>query len=203
MRSSVKNILFDLGQVLIDLDVSKTEKAFKKLLPSANSNFFSFYQQTSFFNAFETGSLSEDAFRDTIKKVSHKNLSRKCIDKAWNTMLVDFPIKKINFLKQLREQKYKLYVLSNTNSIHIRYINEVLLSSNEQMVEDFFNEVFYSYKIGFRKPDKKAYTYVLKHAKINAEETLFIDDRIENIKAAKNLYFQTWHLKNPNDLYKF
>ena len=124
-------------------------------------------------------------------------LTDEQIDQAWNSMLFDIPQERIELLRALKE-KYNLFLLSNTNAIHIREVNSILLrDTSVDNLEKLFNKIYYSYQIQLAKPSADFYSYVLQDAGILAEESIFIDDIADNIRGAKQLGIQTVHLQAP------
>jgi FMN phosphatase YigB (HAD superfamily) len=177
----IKNILFDLGGVLLNLDQNKTISAFENLgieLEQVNLH-------AGLFTDFETGKCNADFFIASLKQHLPTAVDSSTLVNAWNAMLLDFPAFRIELLKELQKD-YQLFLFSNTNSIHIE---AVLNLTDEQfgkgVFESMFNGVYYSHEIGLRKPDVIAFEKVLELAKINAAETIFIDDSPTNISGAQ------------------
>lgn len=191
--SSLKNILFDLGGVILDLNVSGTLEAFlnlgfQKELLSYPENFY-----TDIFFNYETGKVNSDEFRDSIRKLTGINFSDGEFNDAWCTMLARVPKKRADILKSL-SQKYKLYMLSNTSPLHIEHFGQMFLQSAGYSFEEVFTRLFYSHEIGLHKPDPNAFLHVIEEARIKPQETLFLDDNIHNVKAAKDLGFNVIHI---------
>lgn len=202
MLKNIKNIIFDLGEVIVDLNFEKTERAFLELLDIKAQQLYNYKTQSPIFDQLETGKITPQQFRATLRDLSDNNVSDAAIDTAWNAMLLTIPAQKIQLVQNLRSN-YQTFVLSNTNKIHIDYINEFLLPEHKiETLDEVFDFVYYSHEIGERKPDLKAYTYIINKHGILPQETLFIDDKLENIEAAKSLGIQTWHLTNRKDLYQ-
>tara|TARA_B110000037_G_scaffold106283_1_gene123454 strand:+ start:267 stop:890 length:624 start_codon:yes stop_codon:yes gene_type:complete len=198
----IKNIIFDLGEVIVDLDISATEKAFAELLPLNNNSIYSYSTQTRVFDLLETGKISPQEFRNELRKLSSSDMTDEQIDIAWNAMLIEIPKRKIDLVQNLR-LSYQTFVLSNTNKIHIDYVNAKLLPPLALLdLSEVFDQVYYSHDIRERKPDDAAFTYVLNKHELNPTETLFIDDKLENIETAQKLGIKTWHLTNREDLYE-
>jgi len=196
--TAIKNILFDLGGVLYHIDYNLTIKAFEKLGIDNFHKHFSQQQQNNLFDRLETGRVSSEEFISEMKV-----LLPKCSDKqiiyAWNALLLEIPQENIQLLEKL-SKKYKLYLLSNTNSIHIERINEQLYKKyNFKNLNPLFDTVFLSHEIGMRKPNTDTFEYVLDEAGINANETLFIEDSIQHIESANNVGIQTrlWESNKP------
>ncbi len=193
--TKIKNIIFDLGGVLLDIDITKTEAAFEQLGIKDFKNNYSLHKADLLFDDLETGKITEKDFYNGIRNISQTQLADTAIRDAWNALLLDFRKSSLDFLGQITPQ-YNLYLLSNTNSIHITAFTEIFRQTvGKTSFDSYFKRAYYSCKIGLRKPDKAIYKYVLNNANINAAETLFIDDLIYNITAAKALGIQTHHLQ--------
>ncbi|MCB0541482.1 MAG: HAD family phosphatase [Chitinophagales bacterium] len=203
MLKNIKNIIFDLGEVIVDLDFNRTEQAFTNLFNVPAHQLYSYHKQNHLFDDLETGKISPSEFRNSLKKNLPKNtITDREIDDAWNAMLLDISSQKIELVKKLR-QNYQTFVLSNTNKIHIDYVDQQMLPKhNLKSLNEIFDFVYYSHIIKHRKPDKEAYTFILDKHNLTPQQTLFIDDKAENIESARNLNMHTWHLTNRNDLYK-
>jgi putative hydrolase of the HAD superfamily len=191
--SSLKNILFDLGGVILDLNVSATLEQFLNLgfpkeLLSYPENYY-----TDIFYKYETGKSSTVEFRNSIRKLSGVNFSDDAFDKAWCAMLSRVPEKRTRLIKKL-SRDYKLYILSNTSELHIESFNKMFREAAGYKLSDVFTHGFYSHETGLHKPDHAAFQHVLESANILAGETLFLDDNIHNVKAAKELGFNVIHI---------
>lgn len=196
--TAIKNILFDLGGVLYHIDYNLTIKAFEKLGIDNFHKHFSQQQQNNLFDRLETGRVSSEEFISEMKVLLPKCSDKQIID-AWNALLLEIPQENIQLLEKL-SKKYKLYLLSNTNSIHMERINEQLYKKyNFKNLNPLFDTVFLSHEIGMRKPNTDTFEYVLDEAGINANETLFIEDSIQHIESANNVGIQTrlWESNKP------
>ena len=193
---NIKAIIFDFGGVILDIDYNKTSKAFKDL---GVKNFEEMYSQKNanpLFHDLEEGKINEAAFYNAFRTSTNLKLTDQQINKAWNAMLLGYRTEALYTLEAIR-QKYKLFLLSNTNSIHHTEFNKIYQDQIQHgALDDYFDKAYYSHEIGYRKPYKEAYEYVLKENKLSPSETLFIDDSIQNIDAAKNLGLQTIFLKD-------
>lgn len=189
-----KNIIFDLGGVLLDIDYDKSIDAFKKLGIKNFDNMFSQFKADELFEKLETGKVSEDNFYTAIKKRTPVAVSDNKISNAWNAMILNFRIESLQFLEEL-SAKYKLYLLSNTNSIHLQYFKQLFTDqTGKPLLDAYFNKAWYSNEVGLRKPGAEIFEFVLQEEKLIAGETLFIDDTLINIETAKKLGFKTHHL---------
>ncbi|NIG52502.1 HAD family phosphatase [Chitinophaga sp. Cy-1792] len=196
----IKNIIFDLGGVILNLDYKKTNDAFTAL---GVENFHELYGQfkgSDLFNGLETGHVSTAEFLATMHKYLPENITDAQIIDAWNAMLLDFPVARLQLLQQLRQQ-YNLFLLSNTNAIHLDAFNKILMESRGiPSLGAFFDKTYYSHLMGCRKPDRESYEMVLEENGLIAGETVFIDDTLPNIDGAKAIGLQTIHLQAPKTI---
>ncbi len=192
--NNFKNIIFDLGGVILNIDYNLTSKAFEQLgLPNFNQ-LFAQAQQDKTFDLYEKGLITSQEFRDTLTNVIKKQVSNAIIDEAWNTMLLDLPPARLELLKKMK-QTHRTFLLSNTNDIHIQWFNNYLQQQfGIPNLSAHFEHAYLSYEINLRKPDAAIFNYVLHTNKLEPSETLFIDDSIQHIEAAKNLGIQTYWL---------
>ena len=185
----IKNIIFDFGDIFINLDKTATLKSFQKLGLTTHTN-----EHIQLEQAYEKGEISTESFLQSCQKFTNPEVTTNQIQCAWNAILLDFPKQRLAFLKNLKNNhNYRLFLLSNTNALHIDSIIK-----NVPFYEEFKNcfEVFYlSHEIGMRKPNLDIFEFVLFQNKLLPHETLFIDDTLENIQAAEKLGIQTWHLQ--------
>jgi putative hydrolase of the HAD superfamily len=192
--AKIKNLLFDLGGVLLNIDYHKTADAFKKLGVTKFDELYSQAGANDLFEALETGKITEADFYTTLQEYCDPKTSREQIEAAWNSMLLDFRVESLNWLKSLKGQ-YNMYLLSNTNSIHLKAFKKIFKEEVDQSsLDDYFIKAYYSHDIQMRKPYTETYHFVLNDAGLKAEETLFIDDSINNIEGAKLAGLQIHHL---------
>lgn len=189
----IKNIIFDLGGVLLNLDYTLSTKAFQKIAPGFGS-FDAIYtgqKDKKLFENFETGAITSQQFRDGIRALLQKNINDKTIDEAWNAMLLNFPIERLKLLEELRS-KYRLFLLSNTNEIHLLAVNEILNKTfGLKDLSGVFEKEYYSHKVGMRKPNREIFQLVISENKLDPSETLFIDDSEQHIEGGKRAGLQT------------
>ena len=191
----IKNVIFDLGGVILNLDFKKAEKAFVDMGMSNFNDLFASGQVKSFFHDYEIGKIDDTEFIAELRKAAGKDHADEHVIAAWNAMLADFPKERIDFLNGLKK-KYRLFLFSNTNAIHLKSFRQSYTESfPEKMLDDHFETTYYSHEINQRKPNKEAFEYVLKQSNLKAEETLFIDDSLPNIEGAKLAGLHTIHLK--------
>lgn len=184
----IDTIIFDFGDIFINLDKQATVDGLKNLgLQEWNKEL----QQLNF--SFEKGEISEEQFLNGILK-QIPTASIKEIKKAWNAVLLDFPLYRLEFL-QLLSKKYRLFLLSNTDAIHISRFEH---KSGISFYSDFyqcFEKVYFSFEMGMRKPDTAIYQQLLNNHELQAKNTLFVDDKKENTDAALSIGLQVWNLQ--------
>jgi len=195
MIKGIKHIIFDLGGVLINIDHKLTEQAF---IDSGITNFGELYsqlQQSDLFDKFEMGQMTREEFIRTMQQIGATPLTEEQIVTAWNAMLLDFPVRRLQILQQLRLY-YDLVLLSNTNEIHEESFNAILMRSHGiPNIGVFFDKVYFSHRVGLRKPMAAIFQRVLDDTGFKPEQTLFIDDSPQHIAAAKALGIQTIYLE--------
>ena len=198
--NEIKNIIFDLGGVILKLDYSKTEDEFKKIGVVHFKELYSQKKQTLLFDDFEKGKIKSEEFISSFKESG--NLKIKEIDfiNAWNAMLLEIPIENLQFINGLKKD-YNIFLLSNTNEIHIKKFEGDLKTNN--MLEQFykcFDKIYYSSRMGKRKPEENCFNQVLEENGFIAENTLFIDDSIQHIEGAKKVGIKTFHLEKNKSI---
>ena len=192
---SVKNIIFDLGNVIIDLDIDRTWLHLKHWLGNDYELVLKNIQpDNDIFIQFEVGKMSEEDFFQTLRQTTDYPLSIRQLKEAWNSMLLQIPPQRFALLARLKE-KYNVFLLSNTNKTHVDWVDGYLQTVYGFTIQDFdaryFHKAYYSHLIHLRKPNEDIYEYVLKDAHLKASETLFIDDNAQNIEGAKRVGLQT------------
>jgi HAD superfamily hydrolase (TIGR01509 family) len=183
---SIRNIIFDFGGVICNIDLKRTEKRFVELgfkdenynSPDAGSK--------KLFGEIETGSISPQQFRDDLKKYFPGTVTDAQIDEAWNAMLLDIPEPRISLLEDLRKH-YRIFLLSNTNEIHyLCYSENFRKKFGYAGFDALFVKAYFSYRIGLKKPSPEIFRYVLQDSLLDPAETLFIDDTLIHVEGAKN-----------------
>ncbi|MEA3317089.1 MAG: HAD family phosphatase [Bacteroidota bacterium] len=196
----IKNIIFDLGGVILNIDPQKSIEAMKKLGFIKFEESYTLAKQNDLFDNLEKGFITDADFRLKIKENLPKEVSDKQINEAWGMMLLNFPQERIELLKKLKA-KYRIFLLSNTNLIHYKIYDKEIYRNYSIHLSDLFEKAYYSHEIGMRKPDTNFFNHVLSKSKLQAKETLFIDDSLLNIESANSLGINTIHLdlsKNQN-----
>ena len=184
----INTIIFDFGDIFINLSKETPILEFTKL------GLKEWTQDLNELNlSFEKGKISELQFIEGFQK-HMPNASIEEIRTAWNTVLLDFPLYRLEFLQML-SQKYRLFLLSNTDSIHIDRFQHVAGTTFYREFYECFERVYFSFELGMRKPDTEIFNYLIKKHELTPKRTLFIDDKKENTDAAFALGFQVWNLQ--------
>jgi len=190
----IKNILFDFGGVIINLDLSASIEAFEKLKGPNASISFEEWTQYGVEPAFERGEISPRDFCEQMRILLDNPVSDQQIYDAWNAMILDIPEYRIRAIEKLKK-KYRVFLLSNTSETHYQlYTKEFQEKYHYQEWEKLFEKAWFSHHIGLRKPDPAIFKLILKEKNLNAGETLFIDDSKANTDAADALGFEVLHL---------
>jgi len=195
--SEIKNIIFDLGGVLLNINPLLSLKEFERLSGIDQKELTKRLVSEHIFDKFDTGSINSAQFRSELCRIMNITVSDSEIDRAWNILIQDFPLHRVSLLQELRKN-YRIFLLSNTNAIHFeKYTGEFYEKYGIPMV-DLFDRVFVSHEIGIHKPDAGIYTHVLENANIKASETLLIDDTLANIEAAALLGISGIHINGKD-----
>lgn len=196
--SRFKNIIFDLGGVLLDLDVAGCMEELERIGLHKVREWMTGTNETGFFMDYEAGMLTTAQFREYIGRWTDRSLPDAEIDRIWNRMLKDIPAYKLDLLWKLRKD-YNLYLLSNTNELHWQVCTGKFACKGRQ-VQDYFTRIFLSFQMHLVKPDTEIFREVLKEAGLMAEETLFVDDSEVNCQAAASLGINVFHYIPGDDL---
>lgn len=195
---SIRHLIFDLGNVIIDLDIPRTEQAFRALLGEHFARSYQQIQLERIFDRYEVGEMDEAAFLQQLQAAAHPFIAddQALID-AWNGMLLGIPPQRFQLLTDLRERGYGIYLFSNTNATHLRWVDTHLRAQHGMSIEEFdrryFDKAYYSHLIRQRKPHTAAFRFVVEDAGLLVEESVFIDDNADNIAGARAIGLHTLH----------
>lgn len=195
----IKNLIFDWGNVLIDVSMERFAKSCKDFGIRFTDDEVNSTHKGGFFLEYEKGNISNGKFRDEIRARAAIILSDEEIDSIWNKMLGEIPIEKLQFLYMLKD-RYDLYLLSNTNSIHWNTFSKKCFDYRGLKAGDFFKGIYLSYQLHTAKPESAIFCKAVEDAGINVSETLFIDDSVSNCMTAQSLGMNVLHYKPDNDL---
>jgi FMN phosphatase YigB (HAD superfamily) len=197
----IKNIIFDLGGVIIDIDYKRTIEAFRKLGAVDIDIVYSQSKQDSLFDEFETGKINSKHFREQLQNKLGIIVTDVEFDFAWNAMLLDLPLERLMFTKSLRGN-YHVSLFSNTNDIHLREVFQICSRQNGvNNFGSFFDKEYYSHVFGKRKPNKDAFLAILEENGWQASETLFVDDSPQHILGAQEAGLQTIHITSGMSIF--
>ena len=195
MIKGIRHIIFDLGGVILNIDYQLTEKAFIEAGITNFAELYSQLRQTDLFDKFEVGAMSATDFVAELQKAAPNNISEAQVLNAWNAMILEYPLRRLQILQQLRLY-YDLFLLSNTNEVHEKTFNDVLMENHGiPNIGVFFDKVYLSHRVGLRKPMPEIFKRVLDENGLKPEDTLFIDDSPQHIATAKELGIQTIFLE--------
>jgi putative hydrolase of the HAD superfamily len=194
----IKNIIFDLGNVILDIDTNLSKEAFSKQGLKNFEELYTLAAQSEIFDKLEVGAISPEQFYSEFRKITSSNLSNEIIKDCWNELIMDYTQTRIDLLQNLKSQ-YRTFILSNTNLIHYNFYTELLRQKHKiNGLEALVEKAYFSHEIGLKKPNPEIYKFVLKDSSLNASETLFIDDNLTNIEIAKECGLITFWLKEGN-----
>jgi glucose-1-phosphatase len=194
IKRDFKNIIFDLGGVILNIDYNLTIEAFQQLGLVDFQSIYSKAQQNNLFDQYECGHISSKEFIAEILKSCNQVITEKDVTKAWNAMLLDLPTKRLELLANLKN-RYRTFLLSNTNDIHmVAYGDYLQQNFGFRDLTNYFERQYLSYEIGMRKPNVEIFEHVLLQNNLNAAETIFIDDSIQHIEGARKAGITAVHL---------
>jgi putative hydrolase of the HAD superfamily len=202
--SSLKNIIFDFGGVICDLDIGLSVEKFKEFGPPKAEFSGNPEEQDRQFgllvSTYETGLITSAQFRDAIRNHYQLPPSDTAIDEAWNALLLGIPESRIRLLESIRET-YRIFLLSNSNEIHyLKYLSDFQQQYGYHDFNELFEKVYFSYRLHLKKPDPAIFNYVLDENKLDPAETLFIDDTLMHVSAARDVGIAGYHLQEGEEL---
>ena len=199
MLEGIKSVIFDLGGVIYGVDYHKTINAFKALGIDRFEEVYAKAGQSDLFNDLEEGKISRAVFVERIKTLSGQDMISSQIFIAWNSMLLGFMPDALTCLKRL-SGSYRLFLLSNTNEIHIQEIESRV---GTEVFSDFcalFEKVYLSHELGLRKPHPEVFNHIIEEQGLAASETLFIDDSIQHVEGAIKAGLRAYHLTDDQTI---
>lgn len=195
----IKNVIFDLGGVLIDLDRDRSVRRFEAIGVADAEELIDPYEQKGIFLQLETGELSMEGFCRKLREHAGKDIPFEDIKRAWLGFVVDTPQYKLDYILGLRE-KYRVYLLSNTNPvIQLEWAQTEGFTPAGRPIQAYFDKMYLSYEIGITKPDRRIFDFMIKDSGMVPEESFFVDDGRRNIETAASLGFHTYCPKNGED----
>ncbi|MBB4038335.1 putative hydrolase of the HAD superfamily [Dysgonomonas hofstadii] len=200
--STVKNILFDFGGVIVSLNKQQALDRFTDIGFPNIEDYLNEFRQQGIFLEYEEGKIDPENFCKEFRRLAgNENISKEDIDSGWLGFLVGIPDYKYELLKELRK-KYKVYLLSNTNPSVMGWATTSDFSPEGLPIMAFFDKCYLSYEIGYTKPDREIFDFIIEDSGMIPSETLFFDDGKANIEMAEKLGFQTYLTDQDEDLRK-
>lgn len=196
--SGIKNIIFDFGRVLLNINPALTTEALIKLKFKPNAGLEG-RKDDDVVALLESGKISSEEFIDIVMKAVDESTTTDDVINAWNAMLLDFPESHVNCLRNLKNS-YRLFLLSNSNQIHYDYYVRSFKDVHGFELGELFEKMWFSFEVGLIKPNTEIFRYVLKDGAIKAEETLFIDDTLMHVEAARKVGIRAYHLLGNDDI---
>lgn len=196
----LKNIIFDLGGVLLNIDFRRTFDAFEIIGFRGAERRFHEPDMQALLQETETGEVCPAGLRAKFRELTGFRCTQERFDKAWNALLLDFPPERIRLVQEL-SKRYRLFLLSNTNQIHCQHYNSKLKREfGIPSLDHLFEKAWYSHEMGYRKPDPRIYEKVLKKSRLNPTQTAFVDDSEANVRAAESLGMVGVHVNGEREL---
>ena len=192
--TEIKNIIFDFGNVLLNINPRLTQEAFSTIGIKPGVDFWGSRSSAELLLNLEKGLISPEDFRKGALEMLVEGTTNEEVDKAWNALLLDLPSKRVELVKRLA-QKYRIFLLSNSNQIHYDFYIHEFESKFGFPFSTLFEKTWFSHNLGMVKPDPEIFKFVLKDASLQPKETLFIDDTPMHVEAARKLQINAWHLE--------
>lgn len=199
MERVIKNIVFDLGGVIMTLDSAEALRRFKALGLSDAERYLDAYTQSGIFGNLEEGKITAEDFRSKLSSLTGHELTFDECKHAWLGYRKDVPQRNLDLLKELRAKGYRLILLSNTNPFMMDWALSSEFDGKGSSLNDYFDALYLSYRLGIMKPAPDFFRQVLDNENILPEETLFVDDGPRNVEAAGKLGFMTMCPDNGSD----
>ena len=196
--NKVKNIIFDLGNVILDIDTKLSEVAFANKGLENFENLYTLAAQSEIFDRLEVGNITPKEFYAEFRQLTKTHLSDDVIKNCWNALILDYEPKRIELLKKLKT-KYRTFILSNTNKIHYDFYTTLIKQTqNVDGLESLVEKAYFSHEINLKKPGRQIFEYIMQDSNLSASETIFIDDNEPNIITAAEMGFKTILLKEKH-----
>jgi putative hydrolase of the HAD superfamily len=197
---SVRNIIFDFGGVICNIDLKLSEEKFRELGFKGFNPSYSVEESEDVFRKLEGGKITIHKFIAALKNHLDANVTDEQVIAAWNAMILDIPPQRVKLLEEAR-RSYRIFILSNSNEIHYnKYLSDFRSNYGYNSFEDLFETAWFSFKIHLQKPSPEVFRFVIHEGGLNPDETLFIDDTIQQIESARNAGLKTYHLCPPEEI---
>ena len=194
----IKNIVFDFGGVIVDIDRDKAVQEFIKIGLSDADIRLDKYHQTGIFQELEEGKLTADAFRQELGKLCGHELTMKEVKQAWLGFFYEADLRKLDYIMEL-SKSYPVYILSNTNPFVMSWACSPEFSPRQKPLNEYCEKLYLSFEVGYTKPAPEIFNFMIKDSGLLPSETLFVDDGGSNIHMGKELGFKTFQPENGAD----
>ncbi len=191
---NIENLIFDLGGVILTLDMPETAKQLASYGITEYNNLFRNGNVSAFFEEYEVGRISDTEFLRSLKGLTDQAVSDTELVKAWNAMLGIFPKERITLLSSLKE-RYRLFLFSNTNALHVSAFRKKYSEAYNGQFDDLFEKAYYSNELGLRKPNVASFQHIITEQALDASRTVFLDDSHANVEAAEAAGLKGIHIK--------
>jgi len=199
---SIKNIIFDFGGVICNIDIRLSEKKFRELGFKGFNPSYPLQENEDIFRKLEGGKIRIPEFCSALKRHLDPGVTDHQIIEAWNAMILSIPEKRVRLLEKLR-QEYRIFILSNSNEIHYKkYLDDFCRIYHYNSFDELFEKAWFSFIIHLQKPSKEIFDFILSDGHLSPKETLFVDDSVQNIETARNAGLYVWHLQPTEDMTK-
>lgn len=196
-------LIFDLGNVIIDIDYPRSLNLIKSLVPKSIHDKVDLFYLTDFHKAYEMGKIDSPTFREEVRQYFQQNWSDQQVDELWNSLLGTIPPARLELIKKLREN-HQVGILSNTNEIHITAVDLMLQKDfGVTCFHELFDHVFYSHEMGLAKPSAEIYQSLLEKLGAKAEQVVFFDDLEANVKGAKSQGIEAIQVTGPTIIFDY
>ncbi len=191
---NIDNLIFDLGGVILTLNMPETEKRLAGLGIVDYNKLFRSGNVSSFFEDYEIGRINDENFLQSLRSLTDKEVTDTELVEAWNAMLGFFPTERVRLLHSLKK-KYRLFLFSNTNALHVSEFRKKYKEAFNETFDDLFEKAYYSNELGLRKPNVASFSHIINEQKLDASRTVFIDDSLPNVAAAEAAGLTGIHIK--------
>ena len=203
ITDNIQNIIFDMGGVLVGLDATRCINAMHTAGCGVLANYVEEHRTEDLFLDTELGRIDAEGFCDEVRRLccegatdNNNNATIPTNERiiwAWNELLTGIPLRKLHALAELKRRGKRLFLLSNTNIMHWERCRDEFFTADNRQATDYFDKIFLSYEMHLAKPDAEIFRQAVAQAGINAADTLFIDDNLDNCRSAESIGLHSLH----------
>lgn len=197
----ISTIIFDLGEVIVDLNPQAVIDEFNRLTEGRGKDLKELMVGSPYLFQYETGQISDEDFIKAINGLFQSEISYSDFYHAWNLMIKDISVKRVQLMKKLMKT-HQVLVLSNTNKMHEECFEQMMMEKVGVTMRNMIHHAFYSHDIALRKPNHDIYQYVIQDRSLDPSKTLFLDDKLENITAAQEVGMKAIQVKYPDQIFE-